>query len=126
MAPKMPKPRRVGPKQKFYAKITGPMTPRQKSSTEMGLQRSSKVSGHFSEERFTPRLYEKTYDFPSRGYGNVELQAGFYNFLLKSYTCAAVLEYNEAAHLSKTGAGRRSGDPSFEVAEVFGWECAGL
>ena len=27
---------------------------------------------------------------------------------------------------SLTGAGRRSGDPSFEVAEVFGWECAGL
>ena len=91
MAPKMPKPRRVGPKQKFYAKITGPMTPRQKSSTEMGLQRSSKVSGHFSEERFTPRLYEKTYDFPSRGYGNVELQAGFYNVLLESYACAEPL-----------------------------------
>eukprot|EP00434_Breviolum_minutum_P037829 symbB.v1.2.033544.t1/scaffold4182.1/size43443/5 len=98
MAPKMPKPRRVGPKQKFYAKITGPMTPRQKSSTEMGLQRSSKVSGHFSEERFTPRLYEKTYDFPSRGYGNVELQelddeVVIPPLKLRKYLAGSVLDY---------------------------------
>ena len=74
MAPSAPKPLRMAPRQKFYAKITGPMTPRQKTSTELGLQRSSKVPGHFSEERFTPIIYEKTYDFPSRGYGDVKLQ----------------------------------------------------
>lgn len=46
-----------------------------KTPTELGLQRPSKISGHFSEERYTPTIYDKTYDFPSRGYGDVKLQA---------------------------------------------------
>ncbi|CAE7217533.1 unnamed protein product [Symbiodinium pilosum] len=67
------KPKRAGLRRALYAsKITESLTPRQQTATEVGLQRKACILGHFSNDRPTPALYDKAYDFMSRGFAEME------------------------------------------------------